>query len=1052
MKKRGIFVGAIIGAFFAVLNVTAIINPAYAAERIFKITDAVISDKSAQTEASISSFADASAANDIVFHNVGEYVEYTFTFKNTDTKSRNVLGINVSAQNDYLSYEYDSEINSVIAPDSSFDFILKAIYSNEIESPSLAQQQFNTSIKITYENNKGQPTEQTIAITPDPEPEPNQEPNPDPAPAPNLDPVPAPKQETKPIQEEEPAAAPTEIKPVAKTEEAKSNNPSTDSDEQIIKVAIIIFVASAATLIVFICYKKKHKIAATIVTVAAISLSFAALSVGATSTTDDEFELENNVTFAYNECQGVCYNANSGAANGTMADQNATAGQSVTLYASNFSLENHGFAGWNTKANGAGTMYGPNQTITMPESGLLKLYATWIESAGDMVGFTCSSLQKGEITALDDTDGQTYAATKLADGNCWTIENSRKVTATSVNENTAEDRADKPTEDGAVYAYGNYYDEDDARDGEICPTGWRLPSGDSEGDYRVLESALDPDGTQTMAEQLATWTSFPNNFIYAGVHAPGYGAFLGFSTDSIYRGGVGYYYGSDALYDHGNSSYNIYATMLAKPGSMSSSAAFIAGEHMGSGSGIYLSARCVTGQAYAEEKTFTLNYDANGGSSAPEAQTATAQGVSYSFTITDEEPTRNHYHLYAWVEEENKDKDITQEYIYEDERFHAGDTIIVSNTKTLYAIWEENCTNIHYLPNSETAEGEMPVQKVCPPKQSATLTAPNFSLAGNGYIGWNTKADGTGTMYGPNEYITVPDEDDVYLYAQWQPAELNVTMQSFNGNAEPYASAPQNTVIALRDERDNNVYAVAKLADGNWWMIENLRLDLNDPNITINSSNTNNPTQAFLTEYTNQFHGNATNTIAPCQTLGEECEDRISFSTADVDRSNPASYNDNDNVTSWYGYGGHYNWYTATAGHGLHYTNSTYAGGDICPANWHIPTGRTGAQTSALDIAMGGTGTKNTTHDITNNWLSYPVNLTLAGSYSVDNTGSSRGTQGKIWTGSSKPEMNQYEQGLTIVINNAGDSYFGNNQSTTNKWYALSVRCMAGHQERDVDD
>ena len=1039
MKKRGIFVGAIFGAFFAVLNATTIINPAYAAERIFKITDAVISDKSAQTEASISSFADASAANDIIFHNVGEYVEYTFTFKNTDTESRNVLSINVSAQNGYLSYKYNSAINSVIAPDSSFNFILKAIYGNEIESPSLAQQQFNTAIKITYENNEGQPTEQTITITPDPEPEP--EPSPAPAPTPNPNPVPAPK------QEEEPTAVPAEIKPVAKTEEAKSNNPSTDSDEQIIKVAIIIFIASAATLIVFICYKKNHKIAATIVTVAAISLSFAALSVGATSTTDDEFELENNVTFTYNECQGVCYYANNSEAKGAMANQSATAGQSIALYASNFSLNNHGFAGWNTKANGTGTMYGPNQTIIMPEGDTLKLYATWIESAGDMVGFACDDLQIGDITALNDTDGQTYAVAKLADGNCWTIENSRKITATSANENTAEGRADEPAEDGTIYAYGNYYDGNDARDGEICPTGWRLPSGGSDGDYRILESALDPTETQTEAEQVATWTSYPNNFVYSGIYAPGYGALLGTGTDYIYRGGIGYYYGSDALYDHGNSSYNIYATLLMRSGYMDMGATFMAGQNMGSSSDAFLAARCVIGQAYAEEKTFTLNYDANGGDSAPEAQTATAQGVSYSFTITDEKPTRNHYHLYAWVEEENKDKDITQEYIYEDERFHASDTIIVSNTKTLYAIWEENCTNIHYLPNSEAAEGEMPVQKVCPPKQSATLTAPNFSLAGNGYIGWNTKADGTGTMYGPNEYITVPDEDDVYLYAQWQPAELNVTMQSFNGNTEPYASAPQNTVIALRDERDNNVYAVAKLADGNWWMTENLRLDLNNPNVTINDTNTNNPTQNFISEYNLMFHGNAENTMADCHTLGAECEDRISFSTADINRDNPASYNDNQNVTSWYGYGAHYNWYTATAGNGKHNSNTEYAGGDICPANWHIPTGRNGGEASSLDTAMGGNGENNMSHNIANHWLSYPVNFVLGGSYLDDDTGSSRGTQGKAWTGSDKPEMLQYEQGLTIILDDAGDAWFGNSQSTTNKHYALSVRCLAGQYQ-----
>ena len=1022
MKKRNWLLSTCLGAFFASLATIIISSGAYADNAILKIKTAEIANKSAATEASISIKNDSTLTNTVVYHNLGEYVEYKLGIENTDSKTRHILNATVDSGSNYVGYKYNGTINTDINAGDSFDFIFKMTYNNEVESAANAQQQFNTAITFTYENDEGEPETTTVTITPDPD----QKPNSDPEPAKNSE-----------EQKSETATA---------TNEESPETPNTSSDAQNITTAVLILVISSATLIAVIYCAKKNKKAARIIiaTLAVAGATTTFINVNAASNASQEITIENNVTFYYRDCQGICYNANSGEAKGTMADQTATTGDKVMLYASNFSLAKHGFAGWNTKANGTGTMYGPNQTITMPASGSLKLYATWIESAGDMVGFTCSDLRIGDITALDDTDSQTYAVAKLASGNCWTIENSRKVTNTSINENTAEDRADEPTEDGAVYAYGNYYDEDDARNENICPTGWRLPSGDDGGDYRNLESALDPDGTQSINEQLATWTSYPNNFVYSGVYAPGYGAYFGASTDSVYRGGMGYYYGSDALYDHGNSSYNLYATMFAKPGVMGNSAGFIAGENMGSSSGVYLSARCVTGQSYAAEKTFTLNYDANGGTSAPEAQTVTAQGSTYAFTITNEEPTRNHYHLYAWVEEENKDKDITQEYIYEDERFHAGDTIMVSNTKTLYAIWAENCTNIHYLPNDDAAEGEMPVQQVCPPKQSATLRAPNFSLAGNGYIGWNTKADGSGTMYGPNEYITVPDEDDVYLYAQWQPAEQGITMQTFDGSAEPYASAPQNTVIALRDERDNNVYSVAKLADGNWWMTENLRLDLNDPDVTITSMNTNNPTQAFISEYNSLFHGNSTNTIADCHELGEECEDRISFSTADIDRNNPASYNDNDNVTSWYGYGAHYNWYTATAGNGTHNANVEYAGGDICPANWHIPTGRNNGEASSLDIAMGGNGQNNMSHDIANHWLSYPVNIVLSGTYSDNHTGSSRGTQGKIWTGSDKPEMLQYEQGLTIILNDAGNAWFGNNQSTTNKWYALAVRCIAG--------
>ncbi len=124
----------------------------------------------------------------------------------------------------------------------------------------------------------------------------------------------------------------------------------------------------------------------------------------------------------------------------------------------------------------------------------------------------------------------------------------------------------------------------------------------------------------------------------------------------------------------------------------------------------------------------------------------------------------------------------------------------------------------------------------------AQLRASNFSRAGYGFTGWNTKEDGSGTQYGPMETIVFTEDmnaDGLVLFANWKAAETGVTMQTFDATASPYSTMANDTVIALRDERDNDVYAVAKLADGNWWMIENLRLDY-DANITTSNTQSNN--------------------------------------------------------------------------------------------------------------------------------------------------------------------------------------------------------------------
>ncbi len=128
----------------------------------------------------------------------------------------------------------------------------------------------------------------------------------------------------------------------------------------------------------------------------------------------------------------------------TMGDQTPTSSETsngeVTLWASNFKRSGYGFVGWSdaydyvanvgSNSNPNAHIYGPNETITIPsdlnENGL-SLYAVWVPSAGSLQGWNgCSSLGSGKVTALTDTrDQDTYAVAKLADGNCWMIENLR---------------------------------------------------------------------------------------------------------------------------------------------------------------------------------------------------------------------------------------------------------------------------------------------------------------------------------------------------------------------------------------------------------------------------------------------------------------------------------------------------------------------------------------------------------------------------------------------------------------------------------------------------
>lgn len=131
------------------------------------------------------------------------------------------------------------------------------------------------------------------------------------------------------------------------------------------------------------------------------------------------------------EMNKICYSKNAlDTVEGTMGKQTgATASSPVTLFASNFSRDGYGFAGWNTAPDYSGTTYGPNETIVSPAdmSSGLPLYAVWIRSRGVIQEWSgCVGLNVGDVTALTDArDDQTYAVAKLADGKCWMIENLR---------------------------------------------------------------------------------------------------------------------------------------------------------------------------------------------------------------------------------------------------------------------------------------------------------------------------------------------------------------------------------------------------------------------------------------------------------------------------------------------------------------------------------------------------------------------------------------------------------------------------------------------------
>ena len=350
---------------------------------------------------------------------------------------------------------------------------------------------------------------------------------------------------------------------------------------------------------------------------------------------------------------------------------------------------------------------------------------------------------------------------------------------------------------------------------------------------------------------------------------------------------------------------------------------------------------------------------------------------------------------------------------------------------------------IVYVANASGVAGEMGDQ-TSTNNTEVVLYAPNFKRQGFGFAGWNTKRDGSGTNYGPNETITTDsnfESEGLALYAMWVPSAG--TMQSWTG----CSSLQSGTVTALTDNRDGDVYAVAKLADGKCWMIENLRLD---DSVTLSTSNTHSP----LLPLTNT-DGTTSNHLSPttdpyqtawCETNSAACDDQSMTATNNTTMfinntsSNYAISGTNGNV---YSYGNYYNWYSATAGNGKYSVRSGNVAGDICPAGWHLPTGEDASREfGLLDKALGGNGVTSTPSTTPTGatmslaYRSYPNNFIYSGNVSGSLV-SGRSSGGFYWssTAYNSNYANYFGFGSSNVLPGTGG---------VNKYDGRTVRCVAG--------
>ena len=295
--------------------------------------------------------------------------------------------------------------------------------------------------------------------------------------------------------------------------------------------------------------------------------------------------------------------------------------------------------------------------------------------------------------------------------------------------------------------------------------------------------------------------------------------------------------------------------------------------------------------------------------------------------------------------------------------------------------------------------GEMDIQQIEAGKE-ANLEQNAFEKADYVFTGWNTAKDGSGTHYdnGAIYKTTLTAQNaNVTLYAEWVPYMQNVT-------ASMCTTSPTKVV----DRRDNTVYIIQRLNDGNCWMMGNLSLD---GGRTLTPADTNVATNFDLPA--NIASGTVTYTTA--ETISLDGED---------------SYGNK--------YGNLYNYCAVTGGTICEAVNNSNATYDICPKGWRLPTGGIDSDFSRLVMAYGGL---NTVMDSSTNptgaemaiILQKDLKIPFAGGF-VDATPVKQGTSGYLW--SSTPFNNTAMYDLELFSSKV------TLQDGGHRRYGYSVRCM----------
>ena len=209
--------------------------------------------------------------------------------------------------------------------------------------------------------------------------------------------------------------------------------------------------------------------------------------------------------------------------------------------------------------------------------------------------------------------------------------------------------------------------------------------------------------------------------------------------------------------------------------------------------------------------SYTISYNANGGSGAPTSQT---KYYGVNLTLSTTVPTRTGYSFQGWSASSTATS----------ASYSAGSTYTGNTNATLYAVWKANTYTVSYNANGGSGA---PSNQTKTYGVNLTLSSTIPTRANYNFLGWGTSANSTSASYSAG--ATYTNNADITLYAVWslaytKPRITNYSVARCNSDGTT-SDAGTYFKIVFNWGTDQSVSSIAvkwKTISSNSWTSSNI--------------------------------------------------------------------------------------------------------------------------------------------------------------------------------------------------------------------------------------